>query len=130
MILVCAIYTAHCFIYSSGITICTIYSYTCFSLLLCTYYHYHKFCPHAVVAQSLKCCWHQLLPTDWYDLHLPFNAKKGYTSLLASCMQCHASLLFLLACLFNFAVRASQPIIINTYGYYNKDSSLLLVISV
>ena len=35
---------------------------------------------------------------------------------------------FLLACLFKFVVRASQPIIIDINCYYNKDSPLLLVI--
>ena len=61
---------------------------------------------------------------------LTFNAKKGYTSLLASCIlrrEPILSLFFLLACLFKYVVRASQPITINTNCYYNKDSPLLLV---
>ena len=33
----------------------------------------------------------------------------------------------MLACLFKFVVRASQPITITSY-YYNKDSTLLLVV--
>ena len=40
MILVCAIHTAHCLIYSSAITICTLHPYACFSLLLYTYNHW------------------------------------------------------------------------------------------
>ena len=79
------------------------------------------FRPHSVVAQPLKCFWCQLLPTDWqstHNLHLPFNAKKGFTSLLSSCtikLLCREpilSIFFLLACLLKFVVRASQPITI------------------
>ena len=60
MILVCAIYTAHCFIYSSGITTCTLHPYTCFSLLLCTYYHWY-WLPYGKADTSDSVCWFSML---------------------------------------------------------------------